>query len=754
MVSGLFSLQAISFYFSKIMLKVIKSENFNKPVKEQETWNFDIEIDGVYLIVISARCRNWLQNFKLLFNDDDLAVQIDDYLFAEIKGKKREFSSAGSWNGNELKNSSKKVLFVLPLKTGMHKIVFWTDGLPVLEKIDVYQQDFKEIALPASDISGIKNFDVVIKDLAIEKLLIKAKADADSKLELRVDGNIQVNQKYKRYKKWYWYGKELRGKSKEFALDRCWTNGIHSLEFYGEGKPQIELIQIKIGGDRLKYKIGRVRLWKDIVISDVVNLRSEHNQNSEILANLKDGDELEIINERVVGDYINNLSEIWHEVIYQDKRGFILSSFVEIEGQEREKIIDLIKEKCWQYDVDANVMLAIAGCESHFKPYAFSIEKRQGIFQLGPGAVKDMDVVDPYDVYQNTEGGVKYYKWIQKQIGGRRDVLEKRLVAWHAGIDYVRGEKHINYSEMPSSGETRRFVKNVLENVKKRDWYHIISLSILILVIVSGCFVGQLVLRDKMEMASNMSSYIREIFTSEPDNVIDNLNPQIVDYQQIYPGNRVSSFPAVFWEEKENKIVFLNSKKKIVQKIDAGLLNLDKIFQTPLDFQGPNGQNSIHIDSEVLENPENVFYFLAATTFSCGVNNCTWILYRFNAVNNNLEILDKNIFGEVTNFYLSPDSQKLAFVSNVHGGFCNSRDYLVIIDLSNFKKEKVKNYIDNTFNTIYITNFSWKNNQEIEFGVDYDADCTDFKSIEKDWMYNTESGKIKQLKMDIVNHEI
>jgi len=45
-------------------------------------------------------------------------------------------------------------------------------------------------------------------------------------------------------------------------------------------------------------------------------------------------------------------------------------------------------------------MLAIAGRESHFKPYARSFSDRKGIFQLGEGALKDVSVTDPYDFYQ------------------------------------------------------------------------------------------------------------------------------------------------------------------------------------------------------------------------------------------------------------------------------------------------------------------------------------------------------------------
>lgn len=480
------------------MLRNIKSEDFNRVLKDQEIWSFDIEKDGIYVLSISAKCKNWLQNFKRLFNDDDLAIQIDDYLFAEIKGKKREFFTPGSWNGNELKNSSKKIIFLLPIRKGAHQIKFWTDGKPFLEKIEIYYQDQKEIILNEVDLAGARFLDILVKNLAVEEAVIKAKTEVNSKLELRIDGKTQNNPKYQRYKKWYWYGKELQDGIKEFKLNQCWISGIHSLEFRGEGEPKIESISIKIGGDKIRYKIGHVKLWDDIVICDSVYLRSEPTtKKGEILEDLYDGDELEIVEERVVGEYQENRSEIWHKVIYEDKKGFVLSSFVEVEGQEREKAIDLIKEKCHQYDVDANIMLAIAGVESHFKPYARSYTGRQGIFQLGLKAAEQEGVLDRYDFYQNIEGGVKYYKWLEKNVKGRGNILEKRLVGWHSGRDYVINVDKIDYASLPLGNDAKKFVNSVFENIKRKDWFRIIWLPTIILVGLVGFFEGMLYMENQ-----------------------------------------------------------------------------------------------------------------------------------------------------------------------------------------------------------------------------------------------------------------
>lgn len=514
------------------MLQKIQAENFNRIVGDQEKYDFNIDAGGVYLILFSARCKNWLQNFRRLFNDDDLAVQIDDYLLAEIKGKKREFSNAGSWDGNELKNRVKDILIVLPLKKGIHAIKFWVGERPFLEKIEIYKIDItgsREINLLRPDIEKFNGFmDVIIKNLAVGDLTVKSRAEKNDKLELKVDGKIQSNPKYKRYAKWFWYGQELQGVLKEYKAPYRLEGGVHSLEFRGRGQPIIESIGFIIKNQALKFKVGKVRLYKDIIPSDLANLRSTpHLENNQILVKLKDGDEIEILNEKVVGDYYEAYSEIWHEVIYQDKRGFILSSFVEIEGQEREIIIDLIKEKCWQHGVDVNIMLAIAGVESHFKPYARSFSDRQGIFQLGIKAAEQTSVVDRYNFYQNIDGGVKYYKWIRDNVKGRGNILEKRLVAWHSGRDYVIGVDKINYEKLPYGKAARKFVRSVLENIKTRDWFRIILLPSIVIIGILGFWAGALHIENKISalvLFDFDSLPINAEYFSKAKNNLENLN--------------------------------------------------------------------------------------------------------------------------------------------------------------------------------------------------------------------------------------
>lgn len=438
-----------------------QAEIFNRAITDQETWSFNVDADGVYLINVLARAKNWRQNIRRLFNDDDLGVWLDNYPFAELAGKKREFAGLGSWNGNKLANKEKAVVFILPLLRGQHQLRFWVDGAPFLQSIEIYQPgvDEQDIQLPLP--TGVAAADIVFKNVPLAGL-----------------STISRNGAVKNY---------------EAASDRL---GIRAWELQRPGQPALASIKIKLGQEAVKYKLGRVQLYQDIILSTEVNLRALPNEEAPILSRLSDGAELEIVAEKVKGEYVLARSDIWHEVIWQDKRGFILSSFVEIEGQERERIIELVKAKCRERKVDANIMLAIAQRESHFKPYAVSERGAQGVFQLVADTAVDMGVADRLDFYQNIDGGVRYYKWIEGKIIGRGNILEKRLVAWHSGIGRVPRKGPVDYGRLPHGAEANRFIKDVLENLKRKNWERFILIPSFLLAVFLAYSAGFLSAKD------------------------------------------------------------------------------------------------------------------------------------------------------------------------------------------------------------------------------------------------------------------
>ncbi len=740
-------------------MKLIKQEKINMQVDDQYVWNFDVPENGVYVISISARCKNWLQNYKLLFNDDDLAVQVDDYLFAEIKGKKKEFASSGSWNGNKIKGGEKNILFVLPIKTGTHQIKFWVDGHPTLEEIKVYKVEESEIDLIADNVAITGKFlDVISKNLKIEKLEVKAKMEINSNLEIKIDGETEKNPKYKRFEKWYWYGQELKGKSKEYIMSNIFDENLHSVQLSGQEKPEIESIKLKINLENIVYSSGFVKLYKDIIIRDDVNLRLDYTDKSESLLMLRDGEKINILNENVKGKYIENLSEIWHEVVVRGVKGYILSSYVEIEGQERGKIIDLIKEKCNQYNVDANIMLAIAGRESHFKPFAKSTTGPMGIFQLSEDTRKRFSVEDPYDFYQNMVGGIQNYKDIERRTNKRGDILIKRLAAWHdgpTGIIKKINDRTFNYDKL--STETKKFIQNVLANLEKKNWYHIIYLPIIILFFASLSLISNT--QEKIIAQSQEASVVEYdvLMNYKPKiNTYKNTSnySSIFDFRKDESKDYLSYFPNVFFDENSSQVIFLDSDKKEVGKINPQLLNIDKILGVTEDMKTFGWTDTTHIGSVVLENPKNVFYFSAINSYGCGASNCHWALYRFDAKKDNLKLVNEEFFGQIMGLHLSPDLAYLAVVSGVTGGVCLDGDYLTIINTTTFTKQEVNEFEDGIdYGSRNLENFLWKNNNEIQFDLNY-FKCAESDYLNTKWSYRFDTKETKKLSSEIIHREL
>ncbi len=735
-------------------MQLIREEKINKIIKKQLDWQFDVPAEGLYLIEISARAKSWWQNTIRLtsfLKDDDLTVKIDSIDFPKLDGRRGLFDGEVAWNGNNLAGLKKTDVFLMNLKSGNHIVQFLADQKPVLESIKIYKiQNQEKISYlpesnnPAEDGNRRQWLTIVLADEPLNYLLISAETKNyrtdDDDIKLIIDGKIQENTESKSHSKWFWCGRVLRGNKKEFRQKLNLPKGLHYIELWADRSPRLEVIELMPEqSSKPEFARGRIALYPDITALKEIHLFSQPDASSEILATLGDGEKCEILQERVIGEWIEAKSYLWHKVHYKEKDGYILSSFVEIEGQERDAVIKKIKEKTRELGINENLVLALAGCESKYKVYAASkpykpddLKIGQGVFQLTGNLIIDCNdktkpfyspVSDAFGLDQNITAGIKYFKYLyQERYKGEKNEIEKAVAAYNAGPANVSKGESLDLSLYEE--QTQKLVKCVLENIKRKKWRNIFWPSLFFLLIfVSGLGIWSLNQKDFFEPIVSESEYLTA---------------------------QISHFPAVFWEKEKNRVIFFNSQKKIVRKIAAQLLNLDEFFQTPSDVRG---WNSIHLAGEVIENPENVFYFLAATTWSCGANNCHWILYRFNAQESKLEIVDKDIFGMVANFYLSPNSQKLAFVSNVHGGFCDNGDYLTVIDLSNLKKEEVKNYIDNAFSAFYIKAVSWKNNQEIEFDTEYHT-CLGSVIAKRIWRYNIEKEKLEQLKIETFNQEI
>ena len=91
-------------------------------------------------------------------------------------------------------------------------------------------------------------------------------------------------------------------------------------------------------------------------------------------------------------------------------------------------IQDQIRDTAVRYGVDPAIALAVAQKESSFSQSARGTSGEVGIFQLMPETAGDLQV-NPYDTFQNIEGGVSYLAQLYRQFGD----WTKALAAYNGG---------------------------------------------------------------------------------------------------------------------------------------------------------------------------------------------------------------------------------------------------------------------------------------------------------------------------------
>ncbi len=114
-----------------------------------------------------------------------------------------------------------------------------------------------------------------------------------------------------------------------------------------------------------------------------------------------------------------------------------------------------------QHGISPGLLKAIVHVESLFDLYAVSRTGAQGLMQLMPRTAEFVGVVDPFNPWQNIDGGTKYLVYLMGRFKGDQELA---LAAYNAGETTVR-----RYGGIPPYLETKNYVQRVMSLARRYD---------------------------------------------------------------------------------------------------------------------------------------------------------------------------------------------------------------------------------------------------------------------------------------------
>jgi len=121
----------------------------------------------------------------------------------------------------------------------------------------------------------------------------------------------------------------------------------------------------------------------------------------------------------------------------------------------------LIQRASRTHRLAPGLVKAVIHVESLFDPEAVSNKGARGLMQLMPATAGDLGVDDPFNPWQNIEGGTRYLQQMVRRFDGD---LRLGLAAYHAGPSNVQ-----RYGGVPPYRSTRQYVDRVLKLYRR---YH------------------------------------------------------------------------------------------------------------------------------------------------------------------------------------------------------------------------------------------------------------------------------------------
>lgn len=135
---------------------------------------------------------------------------------------------------------------------------------------------------------------------------------------------------------------------------------------------------------------------------------------------------------------------------------YIMSRNSKLSREEATKIYEILDSNSKKYNVDLNLILAVASVESGFRQNATSQAGAYGIMQIMPITAEHYSI-DRKNIEDNIEAGVKHLRDSINEFGFN----DYAIASYNAGISKV---KNSNYRNIP---ETRYYVAKVSQEMEK-----------------------------------------------------------------------------------------------------------------------------------------------------------------------------------------------------------------------------------------------------------------------------------------------